>query len=380
MNVIVFGVILHAVGAMFAANCYAPQKYVKRWSWETFWVVQAAWCWLLWPIVGAVYTIPDLGQVLSESWASSYGPRMFYCFLMGAAFGIGGTAFNLSIKYIGFSLTYAIAIGLSGVLGMFVTPLVKGTLGEKLQKPGAGWLVAGVVVGTLGIALCGLAGRFKERDLQEKESGPGEFSLAKGLLLSLLAGVLSAVYGIGLYDVAGPIVEIADKHGAGQWKTNIASLFVNPGAFVTALVYCLYLARKNRSLSELVKLRPGPERGSLLANYLLAILTGALWYGQFFISGPGRVRLGVAYEFSSWAMLMIMIVLFSTILALIFREWKGCRPRTLVAITAALLVLVTAVLMLTYGNYLGDKTKSASAGEDVPVAKAAFQHEKVRPL
>jgi len=368
MNVVVFGVILHAVAALFAANCYAPQKYIKRWSWETFWVTQAAWCWLLWPIIGAVYTIPHLGQVLADS------PKMpmFYCLLMGAAFGVGGTAFNVAIRYIGFSLTYAVAIGLSGVLGMFVTPLVMGTLGEKLGKPGANWLIAGVVVGTLGIALCGLAGRFKERELQEREAGPGEFSLVKGLLLSLLAGVLSAVYGIGLNDVAKPIMKVAADYGAGQWKTNIASLLVNPGAFLTALVYCLYLARKNRSLGELLRLREGPERGSLAVNYLLAILVGALWYGQFFIYGPGRARLGADYEFSSWAILMIMIVLFSTILALVFREWKGCRPRTLTAISVALLVLIMSVVMLTYGNYLGDKSTPASPGESVPAAEAAI--------
>ena len=52
-------------------------------------------------------------------------------------------------------------------------------------------------------------------------------------------------------------------------------------------------------------------------------------------------------------MLMIMIVLFSNVLALAFREWKGCRPRTLAAIGLAVLVLVTAVLLLTHGNYLG---------------------------
>jgi L-rhamnose-H+ transport protein len=369
MNVVVFGVMLHAVAALFAANCYAPQKYAKRWSWETFWLAQAAWCWLLWPIIGALCTIPHLGSVLSESWANSLGWTMFFCFLMGAAFGVGGTAFNLSIKYIGFSLTYAIAIGLSGVLGMFVTPLVMGTLGEKLRNPGGGWLAAGAVVGTLGISLCGLAGRFKEIELQERTAGPGEFSLVKGLTLSLLAGVLSAVYGIGMYDVAKPIVDIAGKYGAGQWKTNIASLFVNPGAFVTALIYCLYLAKKNRSLGEFARLRKGPERANIVVNYLLAILTGALWYGQFFVSGPGRVSLGPEYEFSSWAMLMIMIVLFSTVLALLFREWKGCRPRTLATITTALLVLVLAVLMLTYGNYMGGK-KTASPGEDVPVARA----------
>ncbi len=367
MNAVI-GVFLHAVAALFAANCYAPQKYIKRWSWETFWLTQAAWCWLLWPIIGAICTIPSLGRVLRES----FGWPMLFCFLMGAAFGIGGTAFNVAIRYIGFSLTYAIAIGLSGVLGMFVTPLVMGDLGKKLAKPGAGWLIAGVIVGVIGIALCGLAGRFKERELQERESGPGEFSLIKGLLLSLLAGVLSAVYGIGLNDVARPIMQVAAEHGAGAWKTNVASLFVNPGAFLTALVYCVYLARKNRTLGELVRLRPGPERASLAVNYLLAILVGALWYGQFFVYGPGRARLGADYEFSSWAILMIMIVLFSTILALVFREWKGCRPRTLAAISIALLVLVTSVVMLTYGNYLGDKGKPVSPDEGTPVAEAAI--------
>ena len=34
---------------------------------------------------------------------------------MGMAYGVGGTAFNISIRYIGFSLTYAIAVGLSAL-------------------------------------------------------------------------------------------------------------------------------------------------------------------------------------------------------------------------------------------------------------------------
>ena len=67
------GVSYHAVGAMFAANCYAPQKYIRRWSWETFWMTQAAWCWLIWPIVGAVCTIPHFGRVLALSYGSYLG-------------------------------------------------------------------------------------------------------------------------------------------------------------------------------------------------------------------------------------------------------------------------------------------------------------------
>lgn len=218
------GVALHGVGAFLSANCYAPQRYIRRWSWEIFWMTQALWCWLLWPVIVVVCTIPNLGQVLHES------PKlpMLLCALMGVAYGVGGTAFNLSIRYIGFSLTYSIAVGLSSVLGTLVTPLYEGRIGQILAKQGGGWVLLGVGVGTLGIALCGVAGRLKEIDLTAQQSGPGEFSLLKGLVLSLLAGVLSAVYGIAINDVAKPIIATAEQCGAGYWKGNIGYLFVNP--------------------------------------------------------------------------------------------------------------------------------------------------------
>ena len=124
------GVLLHGVGACFAATCYTPQKQVKRWSWQTYWLTQAAFCWFILPIVGAVLTIPDLTAVLREA---PRGP-MLNSFILGAAYGIGGTAFGISIRYIGFSLTYAIAVGLSSVLGTLIPPLVKGTLGTTLEQ------------------------------------------------------------------------------------------------------------------------------------------------------------------------------------------------------------------------------------------------------
>ncbi len=343
------GVGFHAVGAFLAANCYAPQKYLRRWSWEIFWMTQAAWCWLLWPIIGAIATIPHLSQVLIES------PKlpMLYCCLIGIAYGVGGTAFNLSIRYIGFALTYAIAVGLSSVLGTLVTPLLQGKLGQILSKPGGGWVMLGVAVGTLGIALCGAAGRFKEGDLRDNQDGPGEFSWLKGLILSLVAGVLSAVYGIAINDMAKPIIAVAEQFGAGYWKGNISYLFVNPGAFLTAVAFSLYLAIRNRSLGQLFH-APDDGNGSNLAwNYMLAMLTGTLWYGQFFFYNLAHVRLG-AYEFSSWAIHMIMLVLFSNLLGVLLHEWKACRPRTLWTIHLALLVLISAILLLSYGNYLGE--------------------------
>ena len=344
------GVTFHGTGALLAANCYAPQKFIRRWSWETFWIVQAAFCWLIWPIIGAVLTIPELGVVLQEA-AQTCPKNLLLSFGFSLAYGIGGIAFNYSIRYIGFSLTYAIAVGLSSVLGTIIPPLVRGELRSILNKPGAAWVIAGIVAGTVGIACCGYAGRLKERDLIEREGTKGEFSLSKGLILSLLAGVLSAFYSFAI-EAASPVIELAAEHGAGQWKGNVAYLTANTGAFVTSAIYALSLARKNRSLGELVKIPKGTEQANLFGNYFLAALVGTLWYGQFFFYNLGHVRMG-QYKFTSWAIHMTMLVLFSNLTGFLFREWKGCERRTIAFTVLGFGILITAVLMLTYGNYVG---------------------------
>jgi L-rhamnose-H+ transport protein len=125
------GIAMHAVGATFAATCYTPQKRVTGWSWQTYWLTQASFCWFLLPLLGALLTIPELSAVLREAPRSA----MTQSFLLGAAYGIGGTAFGIAIRHIGFSLTYAIAVGLSSVLGTLLPPLVAGTLAATLSKP-----------------------------------------------------------------------------------------------------------------------------------------------------------------------------------------------------------------------------------------------------
>jgi len=341
------GVALHAVGALFAATCYTPQKQVRRWSWQTYWLTQASFCWFLLPLAGAMLTIPDLAAVLREA------PReaMRNSFLLGAAYGIGGTAFGISIRYIGFSLTYAIAVGLSSVLGTLIPPLLKGTLGATLAKTGAGWILAGIVVGTLGIALAGTAGRLKERDLSG-QTGSREFSLMKGLLLSLMAGVLSAVYGFAL-EAGEPIADIASAHGAGMWRGNVVYIFANTGAFLTTAVYCLWLHARHQTWGEVIELPAGVERASLPVNWAMALVTGLFWYGQFFFYNLGHVRMG-AYKFTSWAIHMILLVLISNVVGVVLREWRACRRVTHRTVALALVVLAVAVLLLTYGNYLGE--------------------------
>jgi L-rhamnose-H+ transport protein len=341
------GTAFHAVGAFFAAICYTPQKRVNGWSWQSYWLVQAAFCWFLLPILGAWLTIPELGAVLREAPRSA----MLASFALGTAYGIGGTAFGIAIRYIGFSLTYAIAIGLSTVLGTLIPPLANGTLGTTLTKPGAGWVIGGIVIGMIGISFTGAAGRMKERDLSATSSLAG-FSLVKGLLLSLLAGVLSAVYGFAL-EAGDPIADVATKHGAGVFRGNVVYIFANTGAFISTTVYCLWLHRKHKTFGEIVELPAGVEKSSLPVNWAMAVLTGCLWYGQFFFYNLGHVRMG-EYKFTSWAIHMIMLILFSIVVGVAMHEWRGSRSTTKLVVSFAFLVLVGAVLSLTYGNHLAE--------------------------
>jgi L-rhamnose-H+ transport protein len=85
----------------------------------------------------------------------------------------------------------------------------------------------------------------------------------------------------------------------------------------------------------------------------MAAITGLFWYGQFFFYNLGHVRMG-AYKFTSWAIHMIMLVLISNLVGVALREWRQCRRLTHQTIALAFLVLVAAVLLLTYGNYLGN--------------------------
>ncbi|NIG55327.1 L-rhamnose/proton symporter RhaT [Chitinophaga sp. Cy-1792] len=337
---VVNGIFFHAMGASGAALCYTPQKKVSGWSWHTYWLLQAAVCWLLLPVLVAWITIPQLMQVLQEAPAGA----MQRSFLLGMAYGVGGTAFGIAIRYVGFSLTYAISVGISCVLGTLLPPLVHGTLPEIFAAGGAPYLMSGVAMGAVGIALCGLAGRSKEKDLSA--GGPSGFSLAKGLPLCLLSGVLSALYGFSL-DQGQPIADIAARHGAGSFQGNVIYLFSNTGAFLTTLVYCLYLHTKEKTFDEYAV--AGNSR--LTLNYAMAALTGILWYGQFFFYGLGHVRMG-HFKFSSWAIHMIMLVLLSAVTGLFLKEYANVSSKTMRTLWLALGVLVAAILLLTYGNYV----------------------------
>ena len=44
---IVIGLLIIAVGAFCQSSCYVPINKIKDWSWESYWIVQGVFAWLL---------------------------------------------------------------------------------------------------------------------------------------------------------------------------------------------------------------------------------------------------------------------------------------------------------------------------------------------
>jgi L-rhamnose-H+ transport protein len=343
-----FGVTLHGVGALSSSLCYTPQKKVRDWSWQTYWLAQASVCWLLLPISGAVLSTPHLLAVLHAAPPSS----MLRATLLGFFYGVGGTAFGVALRYLGFSITYSISVGLSCVLGTLLPPILAGEVHRIAQQAGSAWIFAGVALAATGIAASGVAGWLRDRRPSHVGAAARPHSdLGKGLLFAIAAGLLSAVFGLAL-SAGQPIADTAARFGAGQYQGNIILVFACGGAFLSTLIICLVLHYREDSIHEYMAFADGPARRILAANLVLAMLTGALWYGQFLCYGIAHTYMGF-YKFTSWSLHMSMLVLFSTGLGLALREWDRSGKQAIVSLLSAIVLLLTAVGFITYGSYIG---------------------------
>jgi L-rhamnose-H+ transport protein len=382
------GLVYHWIGGLAAASFYIPYKGVKRWAWETYWLVGGFFSWILAPLVLAALLVPDFVSILREAPAGSIAWAYFW----GLMWGIGGLTFGLSMRYLGIALGYAIALGLCTAFGTLIPPAFAGELKSMfVEHPGQVTLL-GIAVCLAGIVISGMAGVSKERELSDdqKKGTVTEFNFIKGFLVATFAGVMSASMNFG-FTAGKPIAAIAKQHldssgGSDLWQNLPVLVVVLLGGFTTNFLWCVILNIKNRtshqylafrardvaeiSATEAVgqwdaeKLDPhgtpfraavvaGPTHQSvpLLRNYILSAIAGFTWYLQFFFYSMGTTKMG-KYDFSSWTLHMASIIIFSTLWGVAMKEWKGTSKRTHVLIGLGLAVLIGSTVIVGYGNYL----------------------------
>ena len=168
MNILI-GLLIIAVGAFCQSSSYVPINKIKSWSWESYWLVQGVFAWLVFPVLGALLAVPA-GHGLFELYAASPKASLLTMFF-GVLWGVGGLTFGLSMRYLGVALGQSIALGTCAGLGTIMGPVLLNLFFPELDALSAltSSVIVGVVVTLVGIAIIGIAGGMKSASLSDEE-------------------------------------------------------------------------------------------------------------------------------------------------------------------------------------------------------------------
>lgn len=391
------GVVYHWLGGLASGSFYVPFRFVRNWSWETYWLTGGVFSWIIAPWLFASLQTNDLLAVLGETPAGTLALTYFF----GVLWGMGGLTFGLTMRYLGMSLGMAVALGYTAAFGTLIPPLVKGEMFTTVLPTFSGQVILlGVLVCMAGIAVAGMAGMSKEREMSEeaKRASIKEFDFKKGIAVATFSGIMSACFSFAL-EAAAPMKAIGAAHGTGElWRGLPSLIVVMAGGFTTNFLWCAFLHWKNGSAHQYLSpvarpeagatgrdemlenptdapaeeaalqapgLAPTPEadadrRVPLLSNYFFSALAGVTWYFQFFFYTMGESQMG-RFGFSSWTLHMASIMIFSTLWGIALKEWTGTSARTKRLVALTLAVLIGSTVIIGWGNSMAPDHEAEAA-------------------
>jgi len=319
-----------------------PMRFLGRWEWENVWSLFIAGACLLLP--AAILT-----AIAPQSWTVlAHAPQHAIWVAIGAGFawGFGAIMFGQSVSAIGISLANTLVLAISSALGSFLPMLLLAP--QRLFSSTGKMILAGVGIEIVGITLCGVAGRRRERTIGI-EGDRGDLvgrarPLSVALLLAIGAGVLSAVFNIG-FALAKPIAEYGRSAGLSQFSsTNLIWWLMLGAGSIANLIFCGYLLVKNHSMEKFRQ--PGRMR-----LYSLATAMAALWGGSIFVYGAAAPRLGPLGTSIGWPLSLATGLLLANAIGIGLGEWRGVSRGAKNLMYSGILVLLIAIVVLSRASY-----------------------------
>lgn len=336
----ILGVFFHATGGFAAGSFYLPIKKIRHWAWETGWLLNGLFAWLIAPILVSSITVPETWSIIRNASFDT----LLWTYTFGVLWGIGGLSFGLAMRYLGISLGMALALGLTAAFGTLLPPLYQGNFNTLVGNPSGQLVLFGILVSLVGIAICGRAGVLRER---EKKGADGRsFDLVKGVIVAFFAGVMSACFAFGIVSGA-PMAELALDSGANPlWQNGPVFIIILLGGLTSNFVWCFVLLFRNKSFRDFTN-RSVP----LKKNYLFAAIAGITWYCQFMFYGMGSSLMG-ELDFASWTLHTIFIIMFSTFWGIVTKEWSYTTTKTKLNLTTGLAILIMSTIIIGLSNQI----------------------------
>lgn len=328
------GLLAVVAGGVCQGAFMLPMKWTRQWAWENTWLVFASTAYLLLPWLLVLLLVPEASQVYSRASAS----EVLLILLFGFGWGAGAITFGLGVTALGMALGFAVILGVAATVGALVPLLL---FDHSLSSSGLLLTLVSLAVMLAGVAVCSFAGRW-----QQSNEGKQDRRYARGVLLCIASGALSACGNIG-FAFGADLIEATRRLGVSDnWATMPVWAILTTALFFCNAGYAGWLLSKNHTVSNF-------RLPSTAPYFLYGALMGAAWIGGFVFYGAGALYMGALGPSLGWAILMSMMVLTANLLGLATGEWRAAPAAATRQLYTGLFLLVIAIAALGCANYAG---------------------------
>ncbi len=310
-----------------------PLKYAKRWKWENTWLLFSVLTFWVLPWAVASFFNPGLREIYANTPWGVFAPAAGF----GLVWGFAQVTFGLSFPLVGMAMSFAIVIGICGVLGSFI-PMAVFHPDQLLGVRGAALLLSTSIL-AFGLRKYTRAARQREADSNPSGQPESRSNYRLGLILCVFTGVLGSALNLG-FALSDALTNRLTSTGSTPLAASLAVwAVVLAGGSLPNLAYSTYLLVKNGTFSCFFE---GAGRESMLA-----VAMSVLWLGGTLGYGVGATFMGSYGTSIGYAIYVTILILGSTIMGVMAGEWKSAKPGTYHQMKLALGVILVAVLILS---------------------------------
>ena len=320
------------VAGAFSGSALLPLKFIKGWRFEATWLLYALLAYLVAPWIVGLVSVPHLAEIYVSVGARTCAITALFGFGWGIAVVLNGIA----VTSVGLALATAILMGSSIAIGSLGPLLLRQP--ERLSTPQGLSIMGFDAVMLIAVGLCAWGGELRGRNAGE--SSPSRRVTTRGILLCLVAGILSTSINLAL-TYGAPIASEAARTGVDPINSPNAiwSLAVGAGA-LPSVIWCV------GRLAQLRGHRPfGGGQGA--RNVALCILMAGLWYSGTLAYGAGTSQLGALGTTLGWPVYMSAIIVSSTVWGWLAGEWTGAPYAARFYLCAGVALQVFTIFLLS---------------------------------
>ena len=342
MNIVLLGLFVIIAAGIFQGSFVVPMAYARSWKWENSWMLYIILGMIVFNLIIAAVTVPDLWGLYTSSPAIMVTPLIF-----GVMIGFAAITFGLGAAAAGLSLGFAIMQGLATGLGSFIPLVVLHP--EDVASPKGILIIITLLVSLIGVGIVGAAGMRRER---EQGGAAGEISkttnisLKVGIIICVINGFLATAFNLG-FAFSDKLMEAAIAAGASAFGAGNAiwGVLFTVGGIINVF-YCMYLLKRNDTMKEYRN--PGS-----LKNFMLIVVMSVVWIASFVMYGRGATMMGSWGTIIGWPVYMILSISCANIWGIVQGEWGGTvSVGTTRMMGLGLGLLLVSILLLGYSATL----------------------------